>query len=131
MNITSNLSSLHAQTHESTRQFFGAKRDLLSVAFSADNRQILTAGRDRAVRLYNTIGEVKLTIDDAHSDWITAVRYSPSQVSSSLTRARRSLLLSCLACFYPSLVRNVPPSTSMLLSLAQRCPPHPPITPHL
>jgi len=71
------------KTHEQTRQFFRGDRDkpkgdILSVAFSADNRQILTAGRDRAIRLYNTIGEVKLTIDDAHADWITAVRYSPS-----------------------------------------------------
>ena len=38
----------------------------------------MTAGRDRAVRLYNTIAECKLTIDDAHGDWITAVRYSPN-----------------------------------------------------
>jgi len=65
-------------TGDCTRQFHGAKKDLLSVAFSSDNRQILTAGRDKAVRLYNTIGECKLTIDDAHSDWITAVRYSPA-----------------------------------------------------
>lgn len=61
-----------------SRAFFGAKKDVLSVAFSPDNRQILTAGRDRAVRLYNTIGECKLTVDDAHSDWITSVRYSPA-----------------------------------------------------
>ena len=62
------------------------------MAFSADNRQILTAGRDRAVRLYNTIGEVKLTIDDAHSDWITAVRYSPSPVSRQACSAHGRIL---------------------------------------
>ena len=31
-----------------------------------------------AVKLWNTIGECKLTLDDGHADWVSAVRFSPS-----------------------------------------------------
>jgi guanine nucleotide-binding protein subunit beta-2-like 1 protein len=68
-------------TGETTRQFHSHTKDVLSVAFSADNRQIVSGGRDKSVKLWNTIGECKLTIDAAHSDWVSAVRFSPSTES--------------------------------------------------
>jgi len=65
-------------TGETTRQFISHAKDVLSVAFSVDNRQIVSGSRDKAVKLWNTIGECKLTLDDAHADWVSCVRFSPS-----------------------------------------------------
>jgi guanine nucleotide-binding protein subunit beta-2-like 1 protein len=63
---------------ETTRRFVGHTKDVLSVAFSADNRQIVSGSRDRSVKLWNTIGECKLTLADAHADWVSCVRFSPN-----------------------------------------------------
>jgi hypothetical protein len=65
-------------TGETTKQFVGHKKDCLSVAFSPDNRQIVSGSRDHTIKLWNTIGECKLTIDEAHGDWVSCVRYSPN-----------------------------------------------------
>ena len=40
----------------------GHTKDVLSVAFSADNRQIVSGSRDRTVKLWNTLGVCKYTI---------------------------------------------------------------------
>jgi guanine nucleotide-binding protein subunit beta-2-like 1 protein len=62
-----------------TRRFVGHTKDVLSVAFSADNRQVVSGSRDRTVKLWNVLGECKFTIvDNAHSDWVSCVRFSPS-----------------------------------------------------
>lgn len=45
-----------------TRRFVGHSKDVLSVAFSADNRQIVSGSRDRTVKLWNTLGVCKYTI---------------------------------------------------------------------
>ena len=45
-----------------TRQFVGHTKDVLSVAFSADNRQIVSASRDKTIKLWNTLGVCKYTI---------------------------------------------------------------------
>ncbi len=45
-----------------TRRFVGHKKDVLSVAFSADNRQIVSASRDKTIKLWNTLGVCKFTI---------------------------------------------------------------------
>jgi guanine nucleotide-binding protein subunit beta-2-like 1 protein len=63
---------------ETTRQFTGHKKDALSVAFSPDNRQIVSGSRDRSIKLWNTIGECKMTVDEAHADWVSCVRFSPN-----------------------------------------------------
>jgi len=64
----------------STRQFVNHKKDVLSVAFSADNRQIVSGSRDKTIKLWNTVGQCKYTIqDDNHTDWISCVRFSPNQ----------------------------------------------------
>jgi WD40 repeat protein len=52
-----------------------------SVSFSADNRQIVSASRDRTIKLWNTLGECKFNIvDDGHSEWVSCVRFSPNPV---------------------------------------------------
>lgn len=45
-----------------TRQFVGHTKDVLSVAFSADNRQIVSGSRDKTIKLWNTLGVCKYTI---------------------------------------------------------------------
>jgi guanine nucleotide-binding protein subunit beta-2-like 1 protein len=65
-------------TGETARQFIGHKKDALSVAFSPDNRQIVSGSRDKSIKLWNTIGECKMTVDEAHGDWVSCVRFSPN-----------------------------------------------------
>ena len=62
-----------------TRQFVGHTKDVLSVAFSADNRQIVSGSRDKTIKLWNTLGQCKYTInDECHSEWVSCVRFSPN-----------------------------------------------------
>jgi guanine nucleotide-binding protein subunit beta-2-like 1 protein len=68
---------------KTTRRFAdtngGHTKDVMSVAFSADNRQIVSASRDKTIKLWNTLAECKFTIkDDGHTDWVSCVRFSPS-----------------------------------------------------
>jgi guanine nucleotide-binding protein subunit beta-2-like 1 protein len=57
-------------TGQTTRRFVGHTSDVLSVSFSADNRQIVSGSRDRSIKLWNTLGECKFDIkDDGHSEW--------------------------------------------------------------
>jgi len=52
------------------------------VAFSADNRQIVSGSRDNTIKLWNTLGECKYTItEDGHTNWVSCVRFSPSTVN--------------------------------------------------
>merc|ERR1711959_887722 len=54
-------------------------KDVNSVAFSADNRQIVSGSRDRTIKLWNTLAECKYTItEDMHTDWVSCVVFSPS-----------------------------------------------------
>merc|ERR1711977_24322 len=64
-----------------TRRFVGHSKDVLSVAFSADNRQIVSGSRDKTIKLWNTLGECKYTIvseGEGHSEWVSCVSFSPS-----------------------------------------------------
>jgi len=66
-------------TGKTTKRFIGHTKDVLSVAFSFDNRQIVSGSRDRSIKLWNTLGECKYTInEDGHSEWVSCVRFSPS-----------------------------------------------------
>merc|ERR1711934_36607 len=58
-------------TGTTTRRFLGHTKDVLSVAFSSDNRQIMSGSRDKTIKLWNTLGECKYTIQDqdGHSEW--------------------------------------------------------------
>jgi len=72
---------------QATRRFVGHTKDITSVAFSADNRQIVSGSRDKSIRLWNTLGECKLTIEDAHSDWVSCVAFSPSDKNKVIVSA--------------------------------------------
>lgn len=62
------------------KRFVGHDREVFSVAFSPDNRQILAAGSEKKIRLFNTLGELKHTPEKSnHSDWISRVRFSPQK----------------------------------------------------
>lgn len=45
-----------------TRRFEDHQKDVLSVAFSADNRQIVSGSRDKTIKLWNTLAQCKYTI---------------------------------------------------------------------
>jgi guanine nucleotide-binding protein subunit beta-2-like 1 protein len=67
------------ESGKTVRRFVGHTKDVLSVSFSADNRQIVSGSRDRTIKLWNTLGECKYTItDDGHTDWVSCVRFSPN-----------------------------------------------------
>merc|ERR1712167_1680 len=71
-----------------TRRFVSHEKDVLSVAFSADNRQIVSASRGKTIKLWNTLGECKYTIqEEGLSEWCSCVRFSPS--------ATNPLIVSC------------------------------------
>lgn len=66
-------------TGTTTRRFVGHTNDVLSVSFSADNRQIVSGSRDRTIKLWNTLGDCKFTITDkGHTEWVSCVRFSPN-----------------------------------------------------
>jgi WD40 repeat protein len=57
----------------------GHTNDVLSVSFSADNRQIVSGSRDRTIKLWNTLGDCKYTITEkGHTEWVSCVRFSPN-----------------------------------------------------
>jgi len=70
-----------------SRLFQGHKGDVLSVAFSPDNRQIVSGSRDKSIKLWNTLGECKCSIDDAHSDWVSCVKFSPNPLNPIVVSA--------------------------------------------
>merc|ERR1712096_98100 len=48
-------------------------------ALSGDNRQIVSASRDKTIKLWNTLGQCKYTIvEDGHTDWASCVQFSPN-----------------------------------------------------
>ena len=82
-------------TGATTRRFIGHGGDVLSVAFSADNRQIVSASRDKTIKLWNTLAECKYTItEDSHTEWVSAVRFSPSTSTPVIVSVKLSTALS-------------------------------------
>lgn len=61
----------------------------MAVAFSPDNRQIASGGRDKNLKIWNTVGECKFTVEqNAHTDWVSCVKFyqdvkNPIVVSAS------------------------------------------------
>jgi len=75
---------------KSTLRFVNHTKDVLSVAFSADNRQIVSGSRDRSIKVWNTLGQCKYTFtakDNGHRDWVSCVRFSPNVEAPILVSA--------------------------------------------
>jgi WD40 repeat protein len=45
-----------------TRHFVDHEKNVLSVVFSVDNRQIVSASREKTIKLWNTLGERKFPV---------------------------------------------------------------------
>merc|ERR1712013_245218 len=79
---------LRSSSKETTRRFEDHTKDVLSVAFSADNRQIVSASRDKTIKLWNTLARCKYTIqEDGHQDWVSCVRFSPNNQNPIIVSA--------------------------------------------
>ncbi|KAG2280266.1 hypothetical protein Bca52824_051486 [Brassica carinata] len=66
----------------STRRFVGHTKDVLSVAFSFDNRQIVSASRDPTIKLWYTLGEcrrrgIRPSTLAGHTGYASTVAVSP------------------------------------------------------
>ncbi|CAM9823049.1 unnamed protein product, partial [Discosporangium mesarthrocarpum] len=50
-----------------------------ATGYVASCRQIVSGSRDKTIKLWNTLGECKYTIqDEGHTEWVSCVRFSPS-----------------------------------------------------
>ena len=77
-----------AEKCKHSNSYPGHSKDILSVAFSADNRQIVSGSRDRTLKLWNTLGKCQYTItDEGHTDWVSCVRFSPSPTAPVIVSA--------------------------------------------
>lgn len=66
-------------------KFIKHTKDVLSVVFSPDDRQIVSAGRDNIIRVWNVIGEcMHELVADCHEDWVSSICFSPSLETSTL-----------------------------------------------
>ncbi|WZZ07951.1 hypothetical protein YC2023_093872 [Brassica napus] len=75
-----------------SRHFVGhtKRKDVLSVALSTDNRQIVSASCDGTIKLWNALGECKYTIFDqgeGHKKWVSCVRFSPNTLVPTIVSA--------------------------------------------
>ena len=88
------------KTGETHQRFVGHEGDVLSVYFSPDNRQIVSGSRDKSVRVWNILGECKVILggnQEAHTEWVSCVRFSPNQATPLVvTCGWGKLLISCL-----------------------------------
>lgn len=120
-------------TGVTTRRFVGHTNDVLSVSFSADNRQIVSGSRDRTIKLWNTLGDCKYTITDkGHTEWVSCVRFSPNPQNPVIVSAGWDKLVKvrditssahhlsafyddflCICYFRASAMRQLSPSTDL------------------
>lgn len=88
-------------TGVTTRRFVGHTNDVLSVSFSADNRQIVSGSRDRTIKLWNTLGDCKFTITDkGHTEWVSCVRFSPNPQNPVIVSAGWDKLVKVCVVFF-------------------------------
>ena len=60
------------------RVFRGHTNDVLSVAFSPEDKQVASGGRDQKLKVWDVDGKCIYTYTNkCHQDWITCVRFSP------------------------------------------------------
>ncbi|KAI3883105.1 hypothetical protein MKX03_012505 [Papaver bracteatum] len=59
------------------------------VAFATDNTEIVSASRDRSIKVWNTLGECKHTIQDgdSHTNCVSCVRFIPETLEPTIVSA--------------------------------------------
>ncbi|KAI3842518.1 hypothetical protein MKX03_034384 [Papaver bracteatum] len=59
------------------------------VAFATDNTEIVSASRDRSIKVWNTLGECKNTIQDgdSHTNYVSCVRFIPETLEPTIVSA--------------------------------------------
>jgi guanine nucleotide-binding protein subunit beta-2-like 1 protein len=71
-------------------RFVNHTKDVMSVAISPDNRQIVSGSRDRTIKVWNTLGQCRFTFtarENGHRDWVSCVRFSPNAAVPILVSA--------------------------------------------
>lgn len=64
---------------ESVKRFVGHEGDVMSVAMTPDTTRIISCGRDKTIKLWNTLGKCVATVkNDSHSEWVSCVRFIPN-----------------------------------------------------
>lgn len=65
---------------ESVRRFVGHEGDVMSVAITPDSTRIISGGRDKTIKLWNTVGKCVASSKniDSHSEWVSCVRFIPN-----------------------------------------------------
>jgi FOG: WD40 repeat len=100
-------------TGTTTRRFVGHTGDVLSVSFSADNRQIVSGSRDKTIKLWNTLGDCKYTITDkGHTEWVSCVRFSPNPQNPVIVSCGWDKLVKVCFC------KNLPFLLAMMLCIS-------------
>lgn len=63
----------------SSTRFVGHEGDVLSCNFSADNQLIVSASRDRTVRIWDVLGQQLLVFSgpSGHNDWVSSAHLTP------------------------------------------------------
>ena len=109
-------------TGTTTRRFVGHTKDVLSVAFSVDNRQIVSGSRDKTIKLWNTLGECKYTIQDqeGHSEWVSCVRFSPVVSNPIIVSGGWDKLVKARRRNYSSSLHSLQPSPRAERSISER-----------
>ena len=67
-------------TGKTIQKLFGHQKDVYSIAVSADDRQFMTGGLDNQIKVWNTKGQCKHTIDkNQHTDAVSCVKFYHGQ----------------------------------------------------
>lgn len=85
----------------------GHTKDVLSVAFSSDNRQIVSGSRDKTIKLWNTLGVCKYTVQ---------VSWGKRRHKTRLHTPKRNLLGLVLGSDHPGF------SSRSVIQVSQPCP---------
>lgn len=60
-------------------RFAGHEKEVHTICFSENNRQIFSGSSERQIRIWNNLGECKVVSDvENHQHWVTRIRYSNS-----------------------------------------------------
>jgi guanine nucleotide-binding protein subunit beta-2-like 1 protein len=76
--------------------------------------QIVSGSRDRSIKLWNTLGDCKYSIQGEageHTNWVSCVRFSPVTTNPIIVSAGWDKMVKVIACFWLplSLYKHVQP----------------------